>query len=217
MQRIIAGCRQFPISVNHHQGIRRFNADFKFEEIIIFQHFCLFQSAFDHGVGCRFAVFFQQAFIQRAAVNPDTNRAAVCLGRFDNFFYAVGSADVAGINPQAGSAVICRQQPETVIKMNVGHHRDINGFGYLFQSPGRSFIRTGAAGDVAADPFLTLNLFNGCLNIGCRRIGHRLNRNRGIASDGNFSYHNLTGFATNYFFHFTVLFFVFAAFSIFHK
>ena len=25
---------------------------------------------------------------------------------------------------------------------------DINGFGYLFQSPGRSFIRTGAAGDV---------------------------------------------------------------------
>ncbi len=85
------------------------------------------ERAFDHRLGAGLAVFLQQVALERAGIDADAHRAAVVLGRLDDFAHAVGRADIAGIDAQAGGAALGRLDRPLIVEMDVGddRHRDL--------------------------------------------------------------------------------------------
>ena len=58
---------------------------------------------------------------QRPCIHPDAEGTAVILGGFHHLGDALGIADIAGVDAQAGSACNGGFNGAFVVEMNVGH------------------------------------------------------------------------------------------------
>ena len=110
------------------------------------------QRAFDQRLGTWFAIFFEQVLFEAAGVDADADRAAIGLGRADHFAHALGRADVARVDAQAGGTGVGRLQRALIMKMDVGDDRDAGCADDLFERGGRFDVGAGHADDV--DPGL---------------------------------------------------------------
>lgn len=116
--------------------------------------------------------------------------------RLDDFFYPGFVADIAGVDAQTGSARFGGLDPAPIVEMNIRHdgHRAFPND--LFQRPRRRFVRNRYANDIRTRLGRRLHLRHGRRHIGGQRIGHGLNGNGCIASNGDVADHDLTGFTT---------------------
>ena len=87
-----------------HEHVGGLHADLELVEVVVLQDAGVAQRALDHGLGAGLAVALQQVALQRAGVDADAHGAAVVAGGLDHLAHAVGRADVAGVDAQAGRA-----------------------------------------------------------------------------------------------------------------
>ena len=125
VQRAVDGLGQLLIGGDGQEGVGRLHRDLELVEVVVLQDAGVVQGALDHGVGAGLAVFLQQFLLQRAGVDADAHGAAMVLGRLNDVADAVGRADIAGIDAQAGGARLGRLDAALVVKMDVGHERHL--------------------------------------------------------------------------------------------
>jgi hypothetical protein len=106
-------------------GSDAFTADLELVEVVVLQDAGVVQGALDHRLGAGLAVLLQQFALQRAGVDADPHRAAVVAGGLDDLTHAVGAADIARIDPQAGRAGLGRLDAALVVEVDVGHERHL--------------------------------------------------------------------------------------------
>ena len=152
--------------------------------------------AFDHRFGSGLAVFFQNMTLQRARVDADPHRAPVVARRFHHFGHTGTGTDVAGIDTQARSPCFGGLDGAAVMKMDIGHDRHPGFTHDCAQRRGRVLVGAGDAHDVGAGVFQRPHLLESRRGIGREGIGHRLDRYRCAAADGDTAHPNLPGDAT---------------------
>ena len=125
MQRVVAGVGELLIGGDREEDVGRLHADLEFVEVVVLQDACVVERAFDHRLRAGLAVFLEQVLLQRAGVDADAHRAAVVLGGLHHLAHALGAADVAGIDAQAGRARLGRLDGALVVEMDVGDDRHL--------------------------------------------------------------------------------------------
>ena len=86
MQRRVCDFRELVIGGDGQENIRGFDRNFIIVEAFVIEHAGVHERALDHRVGARLAIFFQQFAFQRAAIDADTNGAAIGARGGDDFF-----------------------------------------------------------------------------------------------------------------------------------
>ena len=139
--------------------------------------------ALDESFRCDPSVFLNDLLLQRSRVDADTDRNIPFLRTVDDRLDAVGTSNIAGIDPDRVRPVFHRGDREPVIKMNIRDDRNVDG---IFDRAKcfRSFHRRDRRSDDLTAGFLKLkDLRDRCGCILCPGIGHRLDRNRISTAD----------------------------------
>ena len=130
--------------------------------------------------------FSSRSLLQAAGVDADAHGAAMVLGGLDHFAHAVGRADIAGVDAQAGGAGLGGLDAALVVEVDVGDDRHL---GCAARSSGSArgglFVGAGDADDVGAGLFQLADLVDGRRRVRGRRVGHRLDGDRRVAADGH--------------------------------
>ena len=117
------------------------------------------------------------------------------LGGLDHVADAVGAADIARIDPQAGGARLGRLDAALVVEMDVGDQGDLGFAGDGLEGLGRFHVGAGDADDVGAGLFQLTDLVDRRRRVGRRRIGHRLHADRGVAAHEDGAHADLAALA----------------------
>ncbi len=141
------------------------------------------QRTFHHSLGCRAAEFLEDVLLHRAGVYTDADWEMACLCRLHNRLYAVRAADVARIQANLVHAGLDRRQRETVVKVDVRHHRQRRVRADFAQRLRRLHIRHGTANNVAARVLQCANLRQRCLRVARIGIGHGPHRDGRAAAN----------------------------------
>ena len=106
-------------------------------------------------------------------------------GSLDDLLHAVRVADIAWIDAQAGGAGLRGLDAAAVVEMDVGDEGDGALGDDLLERPGRGLVGDGDADDVGAGLRAGLDLGDGRGHVGRQRVGHRLDGDRRVATDGH--------------------------------
>ena len=183
------------ISRHSQEGVRRLHRNLVFAKIQIVENPGVIERALDHRFGAWLAVFLEQVGLQRTGIDADAHRAAMILGRLHHFAHALGAADIAGIDAQAGRAVHRRLDGALVVKMDIGHDRNIRRGGNRLHRLGGVFVGAGNAHDIGARFLDAADLVDGGAGIAGDGVGHGLDRDRRVAAHGNLAHHDLARLA----------------------
>jgi hypothetical protein len=182
VQRAVDGLGQLVVGGDGHERVGRLHRDLELVEVVVLQDAGVVQGALDHRLGARLAVLLQQFALQGAGIDADAHRAAVVAGRLDHFTDAVGGADIARIDPQAGGAGLGRLDAALVVEVDVGHERHP-------RLAGDGLERRRAVGVGAADPddvgpglFQLTDLLQRRGGVAGQGVGHRLDGDRRVAA-----------------------------------
>ena len=113
-------------------------------------------------------------------------------GGLRHFPDAIGRADIAGIDAQAGGAGLGGLDGALIMEMDVGDDRDLDLLDDVLQRRGRFLVGARDAHDVDAGLFGAADLRDRRLDVGGQRVGHRLHADRGVAADRHIADHDLT-------------------------
>src|SRR5436305_469163 len=127
MERIVDLLRQQAIRGHRALNVGSLQRNDDVSEVEVFKNLYVTQRRFDHRFGGGGAVFLQEIFFQRSAVDSDPNRHLLRLRGAHDFDDAFVLADVSGIQAQLVDSGFERHQSKFVVEVNVGH--DWN-FGY---------------------------------------------------------------------------------------
>jgi hypothetical protein len=191
MKGIVAGFGKLLISGDREKHVRGLARNLELEEIVVFEDLRMVQGALDHGLGAGLAVALQQVAFERAGIDADPHRAAMVLGRLDHLANALGRTDIAGVYAQASGAALRGLDCALVVEVDVGHDRHLHLRHDLLQGESGIAIGAGYAHDIGAGALERLDLFYGRADVARHGIGHRLHRDRRIASDRDISDMNL--------------------------
>ncbi len=150
----------------------------------------MFQPAFHHRIRRRLAVLLQQVPLERARVHADPHRASIVPGGLDDLLDPTLIADIAGIDPQAGSTRLGGLDAAFVMKMNV---RDDGHTDLAHDLPERRRARLvgdADANDVGAGLGRAVDLCDGACDVRRQCVGHRLHGDRRAAADGDVAHHD---------------------------
>ena len=125
MQRVVAGLGELLVGRDGQEDVGRLHADLELVEVVILQDARVVERALDHRLGAGLAVLLEQVLLERAGIDADAHRAAVVLGGLDDLAHALGAADIAGIDAQAGGARLGRLDGALVVEVDVGHDRHL--------------------------------------------------------------------------------------------
>ena len=182
MQWVITGVGELLIGRDGEEDVGRLHADLEFVEVVILQDAGMVESALDHRLGARLAVLLQEILLQRPGVDSDPHGAAVVLRRLHDLADPLGAADIARIDAQAGRTGLCSFDRSLIVKVDVRHDRDLGGP----HDPGhrcrRLFVGAGHADDIDSRLFAAANLRDRRLGVRRQRVGHGLDRDRGVAA-----------------------------------
>ena len=150
----------------------------------------------DHRLGGDAAVALGHRGIERTRVHADADRDAARLGLGRDELDVLGLADVAGVQAQRLHAGFERAERELVLEVDVGDDRHRRAGHDLGERLGRFFLVARAAHDVAARRRERVDLRERAVDVGGLGRGHRLDRDRCVAADGDLADHHLAGPAT---------------------
>ena len=151
------------------------------------------EAAFDHRLRTGLAVFLQQVPLQAARVDADADRTAVIPRGRDHLAHALGRADVARVDPQAGGAGLCRLDGAAVVEVDVGDDRHRAFAHDLGERGAAGLVGNRDADDVCARLRRRLHLRDRRGDVGGGGVGHGLDADRGIAAHGDVAHHDLAG------------------------
>ena len=149
------------------------------------------ERAFDQRLRAGLAVFLEQVLLEATGVDADPDRAAVGLGRADDFGDALGRADVAGIDAQARRARVGGFERALVVEMDVGDDRHARRADDLTQRGGAVGVGATDPDDVDPGLFAAADLVDRRARVAGRRVGHGLDRDGRVAADGDVTDHDL--------------------------
>ena len=150
----------------------------------------------DHRFGRDATVAFGHRRIERTRVHADTDGNAARFGLGRDELDVLGLADVARIQAQRLHAGLERAERELVLEVDVGDDRHRRTRHDLRQPLGRFLFVARAADDVAAGRGQRVDLRQRAVDVGRLRGGHRLDRDRCVAADGDPADHHLAGLPT---------------------
>jgi len=191
MQGAVDGLGQLLIGGDRQEGVGRLHRNLELVKIQILKDAGVVQRAFNHRIGAGLAVFFQQVLLQRPGVDADPHRTAVVAGRLNDLLHPVDRADVARVDAQAGGARLGRLDPPAIMEVDVGHQGHAGLARNGAEGRRRVFIRAGDADDVGPGLLQLTDLLQRRRRVGRRRIGHRLDADRGAAADSDLAHHDL--------------------------
>ena len=117
MERIGTTVSHNTIRFDHIADIAGFDGDRNVYEIEFFEQLCMIHSAFGKCRGNGSAVFFKNVFFERAAVNADTDRNAICFAFIsDRFDFFIGT-DISGVDTDLIDPRLCGGKSNLIIKM----------------------------------------------------------------------------------------------------
>ena len=192
MERAINRLGELVVGGDREEQVAGLHRNLVIAKIVILEDADMIERAFDQRLGTRFAIFFEQIFLKAAGVDPDADRAAIGLGGVDDLADALGRADVAGIDAQAGGAGVGGLERALVMEMDVGDDRHVAGADDLLERGGTFDVGAGDADDVDPGLLAAADLVDRRLGIRGGGVGHRLDGDRRIAADGNVADHDLT-------------------------
>ncbi len=193
MQRVVADLGKLLIRRHRQEHVGRLHADLEVVEIVLLKDVRVVQRAFHQRLGVRFAVFLQQVPLQRTRVHADPHRAAVIAGGPDDLLHALGTADVAWIDAQAGRAAVGRLDRPFVVEVDVRDDRHIDLVHDILEGDRTLLVGTGHADDVHASEFRPPDLRDGAGDVGGQRVGHGLHGDRGVVAHRHASDVNAAG------------------------
>ena len=123
VQRTIDRIGKPHIGCDREEHVAGFHGDLEFVEIVVLQQLDVIKRRLNQRLGAWLAVLFEQVLFKTSSIDPDPDRATVCLGCADHFCDPFAAADIARIDPQAGRAGIGRFERAFVVEMDVGHDR----------------------------------------------------------------------------------------------
>jgi hypothetical protein len=112
--------------------------------------------------------------LQRTTIHPDTHRTAMIAGGANDLAHTLLIANIAGVDPQAGSASFGRLNPAPVMKMDVGDNRHRALLADFMQGLCAVLVGAGYAHNVRTCLSRGVNLRQRGLYIGGQTIGHCL-------------------------------------------
>src|SRR5690606_31059760 len=195
VQRAVDGLGQLVVGGDRQERVGRLHRNLELVEVVVLQDAGVVERALDHRVGTGLAVLLQQVALQGAGVDADAHRAAVVPGGLDHLAHPVGAADVARIDAQAGGAGLGCLDPAAVVEVNVGHQRDLRLAGDGAEGRSGVLVRTGDPDDVGPRLLQPTDLVDRRRGVGRGGVGHRLDRDRRVAADGDVSDHDLAALA----------------------
>ena len=149
---------------------------------------CRFHQCLRRGV----AVFFQQLFVQTAAVDTDSDGDLLILADIHHSLYPILTANVAGVDTDFAGAAFCSGNGQLIIKVDIRHQRQGAFLTDFRKAPGGLHILNGQPGDLTSGGSQSPNLLQAGLHIGGFGIQHGLNGNGCAVSDGNAPNMNLS-------------------------
>ena len=197
MQGIVAGVRQLLVGGDREEDVGCLHADLEIMKVVVLQDARVVERTFDHRLGTGLAVLFQQILLERTRVDADAHGDAVVLGGLDDLAHALGAADIAGIDAQAGSTRVGRLDGALIVEVDVGHDRNLRGLHDGMQRLGRVLVRAGHADDVDAHFLAPLDLGDGRFGVGRQRVGHCLHGDRGAVAHRHGPNHDPPRFAAH--------------------
>ena len=126
MKRLIDLAREQPVCLDGHQRVRRFDADLVIGKGESLQDLHMAQGRFDQRLGCRLAELFLQILFKRTGIYADSQRDPSLTCCFHDRTNPVLAPNVARIDAQTVGAEFGHSQCNPVIKMDVGHQRNLN-------------------------------------------------------------------------------------------
>ena len=143
------------------------------------------EGAFHHGFGHRRAVFGQDVLFQAAAVDADADGHVFGVAGVGHRLDPVIGADVARVDADLVRPGVQRRQRSAVIKVDIGHHRDVHRF--FDGGHHRGVLRGGDrhADDLAARLGHPFRLGHVARNILDRHVEHGLHGDGMVAADGH--------------------------------
>ena len=143
----------------------------------------MIQRRFHHSFGRGRTVFFKDMLFKRTAVHTDSYRYLFSFADIRNRFYPGFIAYISGIYSDLIYTSFGSADRKSVVKMNIGNKRNINGvFDRLYKLK-ILFVRYSETNDLTACRGKFLCLSNRTLDIACRYIKHGLNKYGRIAAD----------------------------------
>ncbi len=147
----------------------------------------------DQRLGHGRPVLVEEVLVERTGIDPDANRKPAVLGLAGHGLDLVLLADVPGVETQTLHPGLHRGERQPVLVVDVGDDRDRAAGHYLGETLRRLDLVAGDADDVGAGSGEGIDLGQGAVDVGSLGGGHRLNRDRRPAPDGNGADMELTG------------------------
>ena len=151
------------------------------------------EGAFHHGFRRGTAKACQQLLFKGAAIDPDADGKLPVPGRIHHGLHLLLASDVSRIDPEGVHPVLRGLEGQSVIEVDVGHKGNGNGLPDFADGNGSRHVGNGHAHDVASGLLQALDLGDGGPNVIGPGIGHGLDGNRGIATNGHVPDPDLTG------------------------
>ena len=123
MDRGIGDGGELLVGSGRHEDVRGFHADLKLVKVVVLQKLDVIEPGFHHRIRARLAIFVQEVLFQRPGIYPDADGAAVIFRGLHHLGHALSVADVAGVDPQTGSASLGGFNRALIVEMDVGHDR----------------------------------------------------------------------------------------------
>ena len=140
--------------------------------------------------------FSSRSFSRLPALTPMRIAQPLALAALTTSRDALGRADVARVDAQAGGAGVGGLERALVVEMDVGDDRHAARRGRSACSAAVDLdVGAGDADDVGAGLLAAADLVDRRLGVGGRRVGHRLHGDRRVAADGDVADHDLARLA----------------------
>ncbi len=182
---MVGGVGEHPVGIDHERHARRLHRDLDVVEVDLAEQVELVHRRRDERLGRDATVLLGHRGIERTRVDADADRQAAVLGLAGDELDVLGLADVARVEAQRVHARFHRAERELVLEVDVGDDRHRRARHDLRESFGGFLFVARAAHDVATGGRERVDLRERALDVGRLRGGHRLDRDRCVAADGN--------------------------------
>ena len=135
------------------------------------------------GLRAGMPVFFKQAFLQRAGVDPDADRNMTLPAGVRNRLDVLRTSYVAGVDADLVDAALGAHQGQAVVKVDIGHQGYVHLLLDFVDRQGGLLVGNRKAHNIRAGRAHGTDLRYGGFNIPGLCIAHRLYGNRCIAAD----------------------------------
>ena len=171
------------MGLNAHEDIGGLDADHQVVIALLFNGADFLQGTFHQRFGGYAAVFFQKLLLQGTAVDADPDGNAVLLCLIHHGPYPLSGADISRINPDLVGPAFDGRDGQPVIKMNIGHQRDMNLLFYFPDGSGRFHGGNGNPDNITARRLQLQNLLHCFFHMLCFCVAHGLNQHRISSAD----------------------------------